>query len=315
MPDGNDALISGIHNSLRETADAWLTSLARVRRYSEHTCTAYTHDVYDFLHFIHTHTGEEVCADMLQALEARDFRAWLSCRVSNGMANASNARALASVRHFFRYLTKEKQVSNTALFSLRTPKLKKPLPKALPEDQSLEAVTAIESLQDEPWLATRNAALLLLLYGCGLRIGEALNLTRKDARARGSLRIKGKGNKERMVPLLPAVSKALDMYLAQCPYAGGDASPLFLGAKGKKLQAAIFQKTIAQMRGNMGLSTSVTPHAFRHSFATHLLAAGGDLRSIQELLGHASLSTTQRYTHVDTMRLMESYKKAHPRAK
>jgi integrase/recombinase XerC len=252
---------------------------------------------------------------MLARLEHRELRAWLAQRRQDGISDSSNARAMSSIRNFYRYLQRETGLENAAVFNLRMPRLKKPLPKALTAQDALDAVETLRTLHPEPWIARRDWALLTLLYGCGLRIGEALSLTRHDiAGAKHGLRIHGKGGKERVVPVLPQVLEAIAAYLAACPYMGEGEMPLFLGARGERLAPAVFRRQIRQLRAGLGLPESATPHAFRHSFATHLLAGGGDLRAIQELLGHENLSTTQRYTHVDTARLMSAYKNAHPRA-
>lgn len=297
-------------------AKAWLEWLKGVRRMSPHTLTAYQSDLEQFCIFLHDYLAEgPITAVMLARLEHRELRAWLAQRRQDGISDSSNARALSSIRNFYRYLQQETGLENAAIFNLRMPRLKKPLPKALTTQDALHAVETLKTLHPEPWVALREWALLTLLYGCGLRISEALSLARDDlSSARHGLRIRGKGGKERVVPVLPQVTEAIDAYLAACPYAGGKETPLFLGVRGERLAPAVFQRQIRQLRAVLGLPESATPHAFRHSFATHLLAEGGDLRAIQELLGHENLSTTQRYTHVDTARLMAAYKNAHPRA-
>jgi integrase/recombinase XerC len=249
----------------------------------------------------------------LQQLETRDIRAWLASR-SQCFEAASTARALSTVKSFFRYLEKQEQVKNAAIFNIRGPRLKKALPRALAEGQAAEALQSIGQQHEEEWVNKRDVALLVLIYGCGLRISEALSLRCQDVPQGDVLTITGKGNKQRQVPVLPAVKEAIQQYIASCPYPFTPLSPLFLGKRGKALDPAIFQLQLRKLRAALNLPESTTPHAFRHSFATHLLSAGGDLRSIQELLGHASLSTTQRYTHVDKARLLKAYKGAHPRA-
>jgi integrase/recombinase XerC len=293
--------------------EAWLDALRELRQYSRHTQISYRNDLAHFLHFLSRHEGGEVSEAHLQRLEVRDLRAWLAARTMEKFSAASNARALSAVRGFFRYLEKNAMLKNAAAFSLRTPKLPKALPKALSEPQSLTSVLSIPELSDG-WIALRDRALLMLLYGCGLRISEALSLRKRDAEDTAVfLSITGKGNKTRLVPILPAVRAAMQDYLRACPYASGANGSLFLGARGKPLQPAIFQKQLRHLRALIGLPDSATPHAFRHSFATHLLSAGGDLRAIQELLGHASLSTTQRYTKIDRQRLGKAYAEAMPR--
>jgi len=291
---------------------AFLEYLTHNKRASKHTVISYENDLSHFFAFLQDYLGESISLKTLKALEAREFRAWLASRMSEYEAS-SNARALSSLKSYFRYLEKQNLCKNAAIFHMRSPKIKSSLPKAVSEDKAQEALTAISTMRDD-WVAKRDLALLTLLYGCGLRISEALSLTLDDVRGKNVLIITGKGNKQRMVPLLPIVSRAIDEYLQACPITIEKNDPVFVGVQGKPLNPAIFQKTLRQLRAQLNLPDSTTPHAFRHSFATHLLAAGSDLRSIQELLGHASLSTTQRYTHVDSARLLQAYDNAHPRA-
>ncbi len=259
------------------------------------------------------HLGAEVAVDDLKNLEARDIRAWLASRLEHFEA-ASTARALSTVKSFFRWLEKQGAIKNAAIFHIRSPKIKKSLPRALAETQAAEALSAIGTQHEEEWINKRDLALLVLIYGCGLRISEALSLRYGDIPEGDALIITGKGNKQRMVPVLPVVKEAIADYVSACPYPFIPATPLFLGQRGKALDPAIFQLQLRKLRRAIGLPESATPHAFRHSFATHLLSAGGDLRSIQELLGHASLSTTQRYTHVDKERLLKAYGEECPSA-
>lgn len=292
---------------------AWVEWMRHVRRASEHTIISYQNDMAHFCAFLSQHLGGRVSFDHLRGLEAKDIRAWLASR-SGEFESSSTARALSTVKSFFRYLEKQERMENAAIFHIRGPKLKKSLPKALAEEQAGQALAAIGQQHEEEWVNKRDLALLVLIYGCGLRISEALSLTYKDIPRGDSLSIIGKGNKQRMVPVLPMVREAIGDYVSSCPYPFTANAPLFLGKRGKALDPAIFQLQLRKVRAQLNLPESTTPHAFRHSFATHLLSAGGDLRSIQELLGHASLSTTQRYTHVDKERLMNAYKNAHPRA-
>jgi integrase/recombinase XerC len=316
----------------------WLGELAAVKRASEHSVTAYLHDVSGFLAFLNQHKAVAITLPILDALEERDLRAWLAYRVTKGYAKSSNARALSAVRTFFRYLNKNAGIHNLAALQVSAPKLPKPLPKAPNEVQTNALVEEIGLQDKDDWIVARDHAIAMLLYGCGLRISEALNLTVGDVSAiweatadpqsgRGqrseggaspptSLRILGKGKKQRMVPLMAIVKRALMDYLDQSPWHGmrTPTAPLFVGLRGKKLQPAIFTRMLQDMRRKMGLPESLTPHALRHAFATHLLSHGAELRDIQELLGHTSLSTTQRYTHVDATRLLAAYEAAHPRA-
>jgi integrase/recombinase XerC len=301
--------------SLRGHIADWLDALAHRKAYSRHTLTAYEIDLRHFLGFVNKHAGAQVSVATLQGLSLRDFRSWLASRHNENFTATSTARALSVMRGFFRYLEREDIVENAAAQHVRTPKIPKSLPKALSEDQSLASLSPVGASHKEDWVRLRDVALLTLIYGCGLRISEALALTPSQVpEGAASILLTGKGNKQRMVPLLPQVHEAIVAYKKTCPYALEAKEPLFKGARGKPLNAAIFQKEIRHLRSALGLPDSATPHAFRHSFATHLLAGGGDLRTIQELLGHADLSTTQRYTKVDHARLLGAYQKAHPRA-
>jgi len=290
---------------------AWLGWLEGVRRASPHTLAAYRRDLAAFLAFLADHLGAPPTLGALAGLGQRDFRAWLARRAADHKAT-STARALAVVRSFFRYLDRGGHAHNPALARIATPRLPKSVPRALAVDDAADLLDAAG--ETEGWTGLRDVAVLTLLYGSGLRIGEALGLTRRILPLGDRLVVRGKGNKERVVPVLPVVAAAIDAYLAACPHDGEADGPLFVGTRGGPLSARIVQLRIADLRRRLGLPEGATPHALRHSFATHLLAGGGDLRTIQELLGHASLSTTQRYTAVDAARLLEVYDKAHPRA-
>lgn len=301
---------------LADAIATWLDQLEHNRRASTHSLTAYRHDLQDCMDFLGGHFGTGLGTTQLAALQERDLRAWLAARVARGMAKTSNARALSAVKGFFRFMEREGILENSRIFHVRAPKLNKPLPKALSLEQTEAALAHIHAQHDEPWISARDEALLMLIYGSGLRISEALGLTLGSLQQH-ALQIEGKGKKQRNVPLLPLVAASLRAYIGACPYFNSRSAknlPLFLGARGGELNPAQFQRTLRQMRNQLGLPESATPHAFRHSFATHLLARGADLRDIQELLGHESLSTTQRYTHVDASRLLAAYEAAHPRA-
>lgn len=292
----------------------WLAMLARERLYSPKTVEAYARDMRQALRFFadDVRTPQE-----LLALKPGDLRAFLAERRRDGIESRSIMRQLAGLRSFARFLEREGFGHASAFKAVKSPRVKKGLPRPLsPADARTLADPAIRAGEArEPWVLARDAAVLALLYGAGLRISEALSLKRGDApRAGETLTILGKGSKARQVPVLPQIARAIDDYLAQCPWTMAPDGPLFLGAKGGALSPRIIQLVVERLRGAMGLPDSATPHALRHSFATHLLARGGDLRTIQELLGHASLSTTQVYTEVDTTRLMAAYKAAHPRA-
>lgn len=293
----------------------WVAELAGVKRSSNHSINAYLHDVSGFLAFLTQHHGCGVELATLDGVQERDLRAWLAYRRTRNFAKSSNARALSAVRTFYRYLNKNGAVNNIAPLQVSAPKLDKPLPKSPNEEQAESALEALEAQDTSAWIAARDHALAMLLYGCGLRISEALGLSVADvSHEASSLRIRGKRGKVRHVPLMKIVAAAIDQYRSLCPMLGSGEAPLFIGARGRKLQAAVFQRTLRVMRRQMGLPESLTPHALRHAFATHLLSRGAELRDIQELLGHESLSTTQRYTHVDASRLLAAYEKAHPRA-
>lgn len=301
---------------------AWHDWLKSERRLSGHTLIAYEHDVGSFLGFMATYLGAAPTLADLGRLKPAEFRAWLAERGREGMARTSTARAFSSVRSFFRFLDKRGMAHNASIGAIQTPKLPRSVPKALSEPDMEELLDTPSEREREAWVELRDTAVLLLLYGAGLRIGEALGLTKGTVdgllvRGGDTLDITGKGNKTRLVPLLPQALEALAAYRDACPLMKGlgPNDAFFLGARGGPLDPAIVQKRVRELRHQLGLPDSVTPHALRHSFATHLLGAGGDLRTIQELLGHASLSTTQRYTDVDAARLSAVYRAAHPRAK
>lgn len=294
--------------------NGWFAQLRGARQASDHTVRAYGRDLAAFAAFMQDHLGRQVGLAELRDLMLGDFRAYLAHRRALGIASTSLARGLSAIRSFYRFLHKSGLVENTALASLRGPKLPHAVPKPLNAPQALEAVRVVGELAVEPWVAARDVAALTLIYGCGLRISEALGLNRDVAPLGEMLRINGKGGKQRLVPVLPVVRQAVDAYLRACPYNAGPDGALFFGVRGKRLNPRLIQLAMVRLRGALGLPDTATPHALRHSFATHLLSAGGDLRTIQELLGHASLSTTQRYTEVATARLLEVYENAHPRA-
>ena len=297
----------------------WLAYLGAERRMSPKTVEAYRRDVSQFLGFLAEHLGGSPSLQDLSALSAADVRAFMAARRHDGIGGRSLMRSLAGARSFARFLERNGKATVTALAAVRAPKVPRTLPKPL-------AVPAAKRLLDpelrageerEPWIFARDAAVLALLYGSGLRISEALALRRQDVPEPGAgdvIMVTGKGNKQRMVPVLRQVTELIADYVRLCPYPLAPEHPLFVGAKGGPLSPRIVQLVMARLRGALGLAETATPHALRHSFATHLLARGGDLRAIQELLGHASLSTTQIYTAVDSERLLAVYRSAHPRA-
>jgi integrase/recombinase XerC len=297
----------------------WLSYLGHERRMSPKTLDAYTRDISQFLAFLAEHLGGAPSLKQLAKLTPQDVRAFMAARRADDISARSLMRALAGTRSFARFLERNGKGKVAALNAVRAPKVPKTLPKplAVPSAKRI-ADTDLRAGEDrEPWIFARDAAVLALLYGSGLRIAEALSLKRQDVPAPGKgdvIIVTGKGNKTRMVPVLQQVLTLIADYLSLCPYDTGPDGALFVGAKGGPLSPRIIQLTMERLRGALGLPDSATPHALRHSFATHLLARGGDLRAIQELLGHASLSTTQIYTAVDTDRLLDAYKSAHPRA-
>ena len=292
----------------------WLSALAHERRFSPNTLRAYGDDLSRLLGFLHGHLGGAVDMRALAKLSPADFRAFITARRSEGLGSRSVQRTLASIRSFFRWLAREGILENPAPRAIRSPRVKRSLPRPLSVEDAARTLEEAAT-HDVEWLAARDVALLTLLYGVGLRISEALSLRRGDAPLSLSLVIVGKGRKERSVPVLPAVRDAIDDYAAKCPFAAEPTAPLFVSRRGKPMSPREAQALMQRLRSSLGLSERATPHALRHSFATHLLANGGDLRSVQELLGHVSLSTTQTYTEIETSKLMESYLQAHPRAK
>ena len=294
----------------------WLASLARERRMAGLTVEAYERDTRQFLQFLTGHCGGAPGICDIAALRPADLRAFLAHRRNGGAGARTLGRGLAGVRSLLRFLEKHGLANAAGAAALRAPRQPKSLPKPLAAQDARRVVAAGEQLVEEPWIAARNAAVLTLLYGCGLRISEALGLGGGELASPrdGVLRITGKGGKTRIVPVLPAALEAVAAYRRLCPYRLAAGEPLFRGARGGPLAPAVLQRDMRRLRGGLGLPDTATPHALRHSFATHLLGRGGDLRAIQELLGHSSLSTTQIYTGVDAARLLEAYEAAHPRA-
>ena len=311
-----DAL--SIDPEVAAVVQSWCEWLAHEKRQAELTVKGYRTDLFGFLGFCTEHLGGAPGLDQLVNLGTTDFRAWLAVRHRDGAAKTSVARGLAALRSFYRYLDRQHGLHNPAIKALRTPKQEHRLPRPLSSDQANDLVSNAPAASKVDWIGKRDTALLLLLYGAGLRIGEALALNRgvigNDAAALRHLTVTGKGRKQRLVPILPIIASALFDYLAACPFDLAGTSPLFVGLRGKRLQPALLRRHIQALRPMLGLPETATPHALRHSFATHLLTDGADLRTIQELLGHASLSTTQGYTSLDSARLMRLYQNAHPRA-
>ncbi|WP_336070183.1 tyrosine recombinase XerC [Nitratireductor rhodophyticola] len=310
-----DFLISA-KPDLQKARTRWLASLADERRLSALTVDAYERDTRQFLQFLTGHCGEAPGLSDIAELRPADLRAFLAFRRGGGAGARTLGRGLAGVRSFLRYLERRGLVNAAAAAALKAPRAPRGLPKPLTAADARKVASGEGQLAEEPWIAARNAAVFTLLYGAGLRISEALGLLggQVGELRQGALRITGKGGKTRLVPVLPVSAEAVAEYQRLCPYHLEADGPLFRGARGGALQPAIIQREMKRMRSALNLPETATPHALRHSFATHLLGRGGDLRAIQELLGHASLSTTQVYTGVDTARLLEIYDAAHPRA-
>ena len=303
---------------LREAVEDWLAYLNIERQLAAKTAEAYQRDIAQFLAFLAVHFNRPPDMKQLLALHARDVRAFLAARRAEGVGSRSLARSLSALRMFYRFLERRGYGKNDAIRSVALPKLPHSVPKPLtaPKATALVEGSDIADVEAREWVLARDTAVLALLYGSGLRISEALSLKRRDAPVKGRdmLRVTGKGSKTRVVPVLPIVRETVERYLALCPLKLGSDDPLFVGVRGKQLSPRLIQLRIARARAALGLPETATPHALRHSFATHLLGAGADLRAIQELLGHASLSTTQGYTEVDRAHLLKAYANAHPRA-
>lgn len=299
--------------ALTDLLDRWLTTDTALGRISENTRKAYQTDLLVFFAFLSQHMEGARGVEMLRDISVTDMRSFMAHERGRGIAARSLARELSAVKSFYRWFSERDDFDATAVMMTRAPKFHNKLPRPLAKDAA-KAVLETAALQStEPWVQARDVAVLTLLYGCGLRISEALSLTFADVPLTDKLYIKGKGDKERLVPVIPTAQEAVAQYLRFCPFPAEKDHALFRGVRGGALSPRQVQKTLADARMQLGLPSSVTPHAMRHSFATHLLSAGGDLRAIQELLGHASLASTEAYTAVDTARLLEVYEKAHPR--
>lgn len=306
--------MSLISPAARDALETWLDHQRALKGAAANTITAYAGDLGEFLAFITQHKGAPQGLGALSHITVSDMRAWMAHTRSGDVGPRSLARKLSAVKSFYRWLAAREGFEPTAVLSTRAPKYTRKLPRPLAVDAARDMVEAIGMQSLTPWVGLRDIAVLTLLWGCGLRISEALSLRGGDAPLPQVMRITGKGGKERIVPVVGAAQQAVDAYIAACPHILQDDQPLFRGIRGGALAPRAIQKAMEAARMQLGLPATATPHAMRHSFATHLLNAGGDLRSIQELLGHASLSTTQAYTAVDTARLMDVYNSAHPKA-
>jgi integrase/recombinase XerC len=295
--------------------EAWLAQLGGVRGLSEATLTAYRRDVSGYLGFLAMHWGGPAGAGALAGVSTSDLRAWMARERGRGLSARSLSRALSAVKGFHAWLAESRGLPAPAVSATRGPRVKQRLPRPVEAGAARALMETVEAQSLEPWVAARDLAVVTLLYGCGLRISEALGLRQGQAPLGEAVRITGKGGRERVVPVLPVAAAAVERYRALCPWAPRPSGPLFVGQRGGPLNPRSVQRAVQAARLQLGLPATATPHALRHSFATHLLEAGGDLRTIQELLGHASLATTQVYTGVDQVRLMEVYAAAHPRAR
>lgn len=297
---------------LCDAVGKWQTWLKVEKNVSPHTFRAYTGDLGQFLNFLRNHYDGEIGLNNLSATSLTDFRSWLSRKSMDGLAASSRARSLSGVKNFLGWLDKQGIMHNAAIKLVRTPKLPHKLPRPLEKTQTFRLL--FDDVGNQDWIALRDRALFTLLYACGLRINEALGLNLSGLPRDGFVRVMGKGSKERQVPTLPIVMETIAAYRAKCPFAETPDRPVFVGERGKRLNQGMAQKAIRDLRSLLHLPDTATPHALRHSFATHLLENGANLREIQELLGHASLSTTQRYTEVNAEELIKIYKSAHPKS-
>lgn len=304
-----------IQPGLQDALERWLTELASVSGRADKTVEAYRTDVLGFLGFLQGFEGDALGTAHLARINTRSMRAWMAHERGRGLSARSLARALSATKNFVTWIAEKDGFDPTAVLMTRAPRFAKKLPRPLEENAAKSVIETIELQSMTPWVALRDQAVVTLLYGCGLRISEALGVLGRDLPLGDSLRILGKGRKERVVPVIAPARTAVDAYVKACPFDMDPDDPMFRGVRGGALNPRHIQKVMEQVRAQLGLPSSATPHALRHSFATHLLNAGGDLRAIQELLGHASLSTTQAYTAVDTARLMDVYENSHPRAR
>ncbi len=305
---------SFLDKDVYELYSRWMTWMKNEKHYSCHTISSYSIDISMFLSFLNNHFNEKINVSLLKKVTVQDVRSWISTLKNQRYQSSSYTRYAAAVRNFFRYLDKFENISNNNAGSIKVKRRNKPLPKALDALDAKLALNESFMVSKDLWIQLRDHAIMNLIYGCGLRISEALSVTKKDIENE-YLQVIGKGNKARSVPVIDQVKQSINDYLEHCPHVINSDQPIFRGKRGKPLNKTTFQLQIRKIRNNLGLPESVTPHSFRHSFATHLLSNGADLRSIQELLGHKNLSTTQIYTALDTKKILDSYTKNHPRSK
>ena len=293
----------------------WLNYLSNIKKLSQNSVVSYKNDLSKFFIFFQDYIEKNIGLKEIESIKISEFRSFLTYRRSSEISSNSIARNISALKSFFRFLIKNNKIKESSVFNLKSPKLKKSLPRPINVDLAIQVIKQAEEIEDEKWIGLRNKAILILLYGCGLRISEALSLNYDDVQNEDHILIKGKGEKERIVPMMPYIKKGIENYLEACPKEIISGEALFIGKRFSRLSPRIIQYALEKIRTALSLPETATPHALRHSFATHLLDSGGDLRTIQELLGHSSLSTTQKYTKVETSKLLDIYKKSHPLAK
>ena len=293
----------------------WLNYLSNIKKLSQNSVISYKNDLSKFFMFFQDYIEKNIGLKEIESIKISEFRSFLTYRRNSEISSNSIARNISALKSFFRFLIKNNKIKESSVFNLKSPKLKKSLPRPINVDLAIQVIKQAEEIEDEKWIGLRNKAILILLYGCGLRISEALSLNYDDVQNEDHILIKGKGEKERIVPMMPYIKKGIENYLEACPKEIISGEALFIGKRFSRLSPRIIQYALKKIRTALSLPETATPHALRHSFATHLLDSGGDLRTIQELLGHSSLSTTQKYTKVETSKLLEIYKKSHPLAK
>ena len=293
----------------------WLNYLSNIKKLSQNSVTSYKNDLSKFFIFFQDYIEKNIGLEEIESIKISEFRSFLTYRRNSEISSNSIARNISALKSFFRFLIKNNKIKESSVFNLKSPKLKKSIPRPINVDLAIQIIKQAEEIEDEKWIGLRNKAILVLLYGCGLRISEALSLNYDDIQNEDHILIKGKGEKERIVPMMPYIKKGIENYLEACPKEIISGEALFIGKRFSRLSPRIIQYALEKIRTALSLPETATPHALRHSFATHLLDSGGDLRTIQELLGHSSLSTTQKYTKVETSKLLDIYKKSHPLAK
>ena len=293
----------------------WLNYLSNIKKLSQNSVVSYKNDLSKFFIFFQDYIEKNIGLKEIESIKISEFRSFLTYRRNSEISSNSIARNISALKSFFRFLIKNNKIKESSVFNLKSPKLKKSLPRPINVDLAIQVIKQAEEIEDEKWIGLRNKAILILLYGCGLRISEALSLNYDDVQNEDHILIKGKGEKERIVPMMPYIKKGIENYLEACPKEIISGEALFIGKRFSRLSPRIIQYALEKIRTALSLPETATPHALRHSFATHLLDSGGDLRTIQELLGHSSLSTTQKYTKVETSKLLEIYKKSHPLVK